>query len=139
MISQSKTKPTEWKRFIDDIFSLWDSDKKEINLFIEQANNFHPTIKFTVNIVERGLFNYSPDRIIPIKPSLYGVDVNSFLGIPVENFCVDSNSFPLEACWYLKENFNRSNRLAEFQTEMASLPSSHWFTFRSEAISALNQ
>ena len=50
MISQSKTKPIEWKRFIDDIFSLWDSDKKEINLFIEQANNFHPTIKFTAEI-----------------------------------------------------------------------------------------
>ena len=38
VISQSKTKPIEWKRFIDDIFPLWDSDKKEINLFIEQAN-----------------------------------------------------------------------------------------------------
>ena len=50
MISQSKTKPIEWKRFIDDIFSLWDSDKKEINLFTEQANNFHPTIKFTAEI-----------------------------------------------------------------------------------------
>ena len=35
VISQIKTKPIEWKRFIDDIFSLWDSDKKEINLFIE--------------------------------------------------------------------------------------------------------
>ena len=32
------------------IFSLWDSDKKEINLFIEPANNFHPTIKFTAEI-----------------------------------------------------------------------------------------
>ena len=50
MISQSKTKPIEWKRFIDYISSLWDSDKKEINLFIEQANNFHPTIKFTAEI-----------------------------------------------------------------------------------------
>lgn len=50
MISQSKTKPIEWKRFIDDIFSLWDSGKKEINLFIEQTNNFHPTIKFTAEI-----------------------------------------------------------------------------------------
>ena len=49
MISQSKTKPIEWKRFIDDIFSLWDSDEKGINLFIEQANKFHPTIKFTQN------------------------------------------------------------------------------------------
>ena len=52
VINQSKTKPIEWKRFIDDIFSLWDSDKKEIKLFIEQANNFHPTIKFTAEISE---------------------------------------------------------------------------------------
>ena len=51
-ISQSKPKPIEWKRFIDDIFSLWESDKKEINLFIEQANKFHPTIKFTAEISE---------------------------------------------------------------------------------------
>ena len=50
--SQSKTKPIEWKRFIDDIFSLWDSDKKDINLFIEQANKFHPTIKLTAEISE---------------------------------------------------------------------------------------
>ena len=42
--SIEKTKPIECKRFIDDIFSLWDSDKKEINLFIEQANKSHPTI-----------------------------------------------------------------------------------------------
>ena len=47
MISQSITKPREWKRYIDDIFSLWDSDKQEITLFIEQANNFHDTMKFT--------------------------------------------------------------------------------------------
>ena len=26
VMSQSKTKPMEWKRFIDDIFSLWDSE-----------------------------------------------------------------------------------------------------------------
>ena len=52
MISQSKTKPREWKRYIDDIFSLWDSDKQEITLFIEQANNFHDTIKFTAEISE---------------------------------------------------------------------------------------
>ena len=52
MISQSKTKALEWKRFIDDIFSLWDSDEKEINLFIEQANNFHPTIRFRAEISE---------------------------------------------------------------------------------------
>ena len=44
LIQQSETKQKEWRRFIDDISSLWDSDKKDLNLFIEQANNFHPSI-----------------------------------------------------------------------------------------------
>ena len=52
LISQSTTEPREWKRYIDDIFSLWDTDKQEIILFVEQANNFHPTIKFTAEISE---------------------------------------------------------------------------------------
>jgi len=45
IIRQSKTKPREWKRYIDNIFSLWDSTRQEIFLFIEQANKFHPTMK----------------------------------------------------------------------------------------------
>ena len=36
--SLSKTKPLEWKRYIDDIFSLWNGDKKEIEDFIILAN-----------------------------------------------------------------------------------------------------
>ena len=49
-MSQSRIKPTVWKRFIDDVFSLWNIDKQEIDLFLEQANSFHPTIKFTAEI-----------------------------------------------------------------------------------------
>ena len=52
LIQQSETKPIEWKRYIDAIFSLLDSDKKDLDQFIEQANNFHPTIKFTAEISE---------------------------------------------------------------------------------------
>ena len=43
-------KPPVWKRYIDDIFSLWSIDKKSIGSFIELANNYHPTIKFTAEI-----------------------------------------------------------------------------------------
>ena len=70
MISQSKTKPIEWKRFIDDIFSLWDSDKKEINLFIEQADDFHPTIKFTAEISENetSYYYHSSTCVLPVVP-----------------------------------------------------------------------
>jgi len=34
--------PLEWKRYIDDIFSLWNVDKKEIEEFIVAANTHHP-------------------------------------------------------------------------------------------------
>ena len=68
--------------------------------------------------VERGLFNYSPDRISPIKPSLYGVYMSYFFcRILVENFCVDSRSksFPLETIGIWKNDLNRSDRLGEFK------------------------
>ena len=46
-------KSTVWKRFIDDVFSLWNIDKQEIDLFLEQANSFHPTIKFVAEISDK--------------------------------------------------------------------------------------
>ena len=39
--------------FHNDVFSLWDTNKQEIELFIEQANKFHPTIKFTADISDK--------------------------------------------------------------------------------------
>ena len=53
MLSESKIKPKVWKRYIDDVFSLWDVSRKDIDLFIEQANTFHPTIKYTAEISEK--------------------------------------------------------------------------------------
>ena len=50
IVSQSVAKPTVWKRYFDDIFSLWDTGKHDIERFIEQANSYHPTIKFTAEI-----------------------------------------------------------------------------------------
>ena len=37
------------------MFSLWDTNKQEIELFIEQANNFHPTIKFMADISDKDI------------------------------------------------------------------------------------
>ncbi|XP_078361760.1 uncharacterized protein LOC144646110 [Oculina patagonica] len=50
ILSMNVVKPTIWKRYIDDIFSLWDVSKPDIDKFIEQANAHHPTIKFTAEI-----------------------------------------------------------------------------------------
>ena len=55
LIQQNEAKPNEWRRYIDDIFSLWDSDKKDVDQFIEQANKFHPIIKFTAEKLENAI------------------------------------------------------------------------------------
>ena len=52
LIQQRETKPKEWRQYIDDIFSLWDSDRKDVDQFIERANKFHPSIKFMAKISE---------------------------------------------------------------------------------------
>ena len=50
ILRQSINKPLTWKRFIDDVFCLRDTNKEEIEHFIEQANSYHPTIKFTAEV-----------------------------------------------------------------------------------------
>ena len=46
----SVNKPLPWKRFIYEVFCLWDTNKEEIEHFIEKANSYHPTIKFTAEV-----------------------------------------------------------------------------------------
>ena len=48
-------KPSLWKRYIDDIFMIWQHGLEELNIFLEQLNNFHPTIKFTEEHSNEGL------------------------------------------------------------------------------------
>ena len=50
IILLSPNKPLVWKSYIDDIFSLWNIEKKDIGSFIELANNHHLTIKFMAEI-----------------------------------------------------------------------------------------
>ena len=50
ILSQSAFKPLARKRYIDDIFSLWDTSREVLTQFTDQANNHHPTIKFTAEI-----------------------------------------------------------------------------------------
>ena len=52
ILRQSNTTPIFWKRFIDDIISMWDTSRDKIEEFLLKANSFHPTIKFTPEISE---------------------------------------------------------------------------------------
>jgi hypothetical protein len=53
ILNESTEKPRVWKRYIDDVFSLWNISIEDINGFIEQANRHHPTIKFTAEISDK--------------------------------------------------------------------------------------
>ena len=44
-LSQSCIKPLFWKRYIDDVFSLWNTSLDKIESFVKKANNFPSTIK----------------------------------------------------------------------------------------------
>jgi len=50
ILRQSVYKTLTWKRFIDNIICSWDTNKDEIEHFIEHANLYHPTIKFTAEV-----------------------------------------------------------------------------------------
>ena len=52
ILRQSNKKLLVWKRYIDDVFSLWDTSTDKIEEFLEKANSFHPTINFTAEISE---------------------------------------------------------------------------------------
>ena len=53
ILSQSSTKPLEWKWYIEDVFSLWDTNGEKIDKFIEHTNRHHDTIKFTAEITDK--------------------------------------------------------------------------------------
>ena len=40
--------PLVWLRFLDDIFCLWTEGEEKLNKFFKYLNEFHPTIKFTM-------------------------------------------------------------------------------------------
>ena len=63
LLAASPFKPTLWKRFIDDIFSVWTISEQEINDFVSFANNLHPTIKFTCDM--------SSERIVFLDTEIF--------------------------------------------------------------------
>ena len=52
ILRQSAKQPLLWERFIGDIFNVWDTNKEYIQVFIEESNSYHPTIKFTDEVSE---------------------------------------------------------------------------------------
>ena len=55
ILNLSALKPLVSKRYIDDVFSIWNVHKHQVTQFIEQAKKHHQTIKFTTGISYTGI------------------------------------------------------------------------------------
>ena len=47
LLTWTHSRPCVWWRYIDDVFAIWQHGQEALDIFLEQINNFHPTIKFT--------------------------------------------------------------------------------------------
>ena len=54
-LEQTLHKPRIWLRFIDDIFMVWSHGEEQLQIILDELNQFHPQIKFTEDHSEYGL------------------------------------------------------------------------------------
>ena len=47
LLSYTTNIPSSWWRYIDDIFAIWPHGERNLEIFLNELNSFHPTIKFT--------------------------------------------------------------------------------------------
>ena len=71
-LDRCEKKPRVWYRFIDDIFMIWNHGRQDLDTFLEELNEHHSTIKFTIDISEYGLafldtFIYKEDGILKTR------------------------------------------------------------------------
>ena len=43
IITKGKSQPLIWKRYIEDVFCLWDTSEDNIKEFVTRANHYHDT------------------------------------------------------------------------------------------------
>ena len=70
IISKSKIKPLEWKRYIDDVFSLWDTKREEIDQFILEAKFSAEISEEKTNFLDTTIFKgerFYKDSIFDIR------------------------------------------------------------------------
>ena len=64
--------PKIWRRFIDDIFFLWNGSVQDLETFMSELNNHHSHIKFTAN--------YNPEtKIVPFLDMNVKINQNGFI------------------------------------------------------------
>ena len=74
ILSSAHFQPVLYTRYIDDIFCVWTHGPEALNEFLNYLNNFHPSLKFSV---ERS--DHSDKRQIPFLDTLITLEKNGTL------------------------------------------------------------
>ena len=106
-------KPTVWKRFRDDVFSVWTDDVNTLPVFLDYLNNIDSTgkIKFTMQIADDNGLEFL-DLKLKIQNGKISVDVyskptNSFTYV-MPNTCYprkNINNVPRDIALRLEQKF----------------------------------
>lgn len=65
-------KPNLYRRYIDDIFFLWNGTEQELLKFIEHLNNYHPFLKFKAS------YNFTT-KSVAFLDTVISIDENGFI------------------------------------------------------------
>ena len=139
LLYYSPTKPLSWLRFIDDIEMKWVDGRESLNDFIDMANSFHNSIKFTVDIstsrntfldttatltngeIEFNLHTKPTDSHLYLKPSSCHPP-HTFKGVPkglatrIRRICSSPTSFQEQGNILKKHLTNRGYNPCKVQT-----------------------
>ena len=74
MLSSSDLQPTIYMRYIDDIFGVWTHGIDALDKFFEYLNNFHPSLKFSI---ERS--DQTDKKQIPFLDTIVKIEDNGSL------------------------------------------------------------
>ena len=86
-----------WKRFLDDIYILWTGSSKKLHDFLDELNQTHPTIKFTVSHTTPEM----DDQPCKCQPTSTLAFLDTATSIVNQSISVDLYKKPTDRCQYL--------------------------------------
>ena len=86
-----------WKRFLDDIYILWVGSSQKLHEFLDELNQIHPTIKFTVNHTTL----QNEEKSCNCEPSETLAFLDTSTSIKENKIFVDLYKKPTDRCQYL--------------------------------------
>ena len=110
--------PKIWKRFIDDIFMIWNHGEPELEILLTRLNQFHPTIKFTEEHSEYGIpfldtFTYIDGEELKTRVYHKPTDNKQYLHYNSCHPLQQKNSIPYSLLLELKGSARKKNTLSQ--------------------------